>query len=166
MKVAMTKVVALSALLWGVHVAAGYAQPYSIKDTETIHSLNRTMLRAHFPFEKAWRELTTEQRALFRSKYVNLSENDEPPFPEEGIGPISREVHKYQTAAMAEGLLILTVRIDETGTPQSVSAFETPDPKLAQAVAYSVMKIKYKPAYCLGRPCAMDFPFSFRFSLR
>ena len=143
---------------------ASAQKEFSIRESRAGSNINVKAISAAFPFEKRWHELTSEQQAMFRAKYVNLGDDDEPPFPEDGMGAVSREVRTYQNVVRVDGQLVLTVSIDEGGKPQSVFVFQSPDDKLAKAVAYAVMKINYKPARCAGKPCAMDFPFSFQFS--
>jgi hypothetical protein len=165
----MIRIAVLTLFVIALLVPAAYGQSsYSIKAPEArvgTH-LNETLLRAAFPFDKQWSELTPEQRQMFRAKYSNLGENDEPPFPELGMGPIAREVQKLQQRVLTDGLLVITVHVDENGDAQSVAIYQTPNPSLSKGVAYVVMNTKYKPAKCDGKPCAMDFPYSFNFTIR
>jgi len=144
------------------------AGEFVIRDTEPAvgSHINRMKLGSPMPFDKRYDELTPDQRKLIRSKYINLGEEDEPPYPESGYGDVSRQVSRVQEVLNIQGLLTLTVRVNAAGEGVSVSIYETPDERASQAVAFAAMKVKYKPAKCAGVPCEMDFPYSFNFTLR
>ena len=118
------------------------------------------------PFDKPYEALTPKQKALVRSAYENLGENDEPPYPKEGLGKALDIVARIQHKALIEGEMVLIVRIDERGDAQSVSVFKTPDPKVSNVVGSALMLLKYKPGICAGKPCAMDYRFDFDFKVR
>ena len=161
----MIRCVIVSALLLANHAAAA---EFSIPDSapQTGSHINRASLRSPLPFDKVYEELTTEQKALLRSKYIGLRAEDEPPYPLSGMGEVSRQVSNIQRRLLIEGMLILTVRVSASGEGESVAIYESPDERASQAVAFAAMKVKYKPGKCAGVPCDMDFPYSFHFTLR
>jgi len=52
--------------------------------------------RSSIPLNKTYEQLTSEQKAEFRSLYASLGEGDEPPFPVQGIKPIFNNIKKGQ----------------------------------------------------------------------
>ena len=122
--------------------------------------------RGHIPYDKTYEELSPQQKAIVRARYENLGENDEPPYPKEGLGKVLDVVATIQHKALIEGEMDLIVRIDEHGKPQSVAVYKTPDPKVSNAVGSALMFLDYKPGICAGRPCAMDYRFDFDFKVR
>ena len=65
--------------------------------------------------------------------------------------------------AIGEGDLFMTVRVDENGEPQSTSIYATPSPRVSKEAAAVLMKAKYKPGTCAGKPCTSEFPFTAKF---
>jgi hypothetical protein len=153
----------VSAALMGFSVATLAQTVYAIKesDSRTGSSTLVEILRSPIPFDRKYDELTPEQKEVLRSKYDQLGANDEPPFPEEGMAQIGKEIAKLETARKYRGPLIMTVRVDANGEAQSTAVYKTPDDGFAKAIAIVVMKAHYKPAKCDGKPCAMDFPLIF-----
>ena len=74
-----------------------------------------------------------------------------------------RSCSRWRDGAIDEGELFLTVRIDEKGEPQSTSIYATPSQRISKEAATVLMKTKYKPATCTGKPCTSEFPFTARF---
>src|SRR5258708_12304514 len=94
-----------------------------------------------------------------------MAENDEPPFPIDGLGPLYKaiaEVHKQLLRTRfglgVNGLLALHVQVDSQGRATSVSAYRSPDPEMTKYAAAVATLPKYKPALCGGHPFAMLFP--------
>jgi len=133
---------------------------YTIKepDPRTGSNTRLDILRSPIPLDRKYDEFTPEQKEVLRSKYDQLGANDEPPFPEDGMAQIGKAIAKLEAAGKFRGPLVMTVRIDADGQAQSTAVYKTPDDDFAKSVATVVMKARYKPAQCDGKPCAMDFP--------
>ena len=122
--------------------------------------LPKLIIPATDPYDK----LTPEQRRAFRALFTNLAEGDEPAYPIDGLLPIGNSLAlALADGAIGEGDLFLTVNVDEKGEPQSTSVYATPSQRISKETATILMKIKYKPATCAGKPCSSEFPFSARF---
>jgi hypothetical protein len=140
---------------------------YSIKhdDPSTGTHVARDRIVGSIPLDKRYSELTREQQDALKSQYEQMAENDEPPFPVDGLGPLYKgiaEVHKQFLrrgfGLGADGFLALHVQVDSQGKATSVSAYRSPDPEMTKYAATVAMLTKYKPAVCVGQPCAMIFP--------
>jgi hypothetical protein len=119
------------------------------------------MLRSRLPFDKTYEELSAQQLATLRDSYSHLAANDEPPYPEGGLARIGTEISRLPHNPAAHGPLVITVRVDDQGVAQSAAIYKSPDDDLASAIVAIVIKAKYKPAKCAGKPCPMEFPFIF-----
>jgi hypothetical protein len=126
--------------------------------------IRRELPKLTIPATDPYDKLTPEQRQAFRGLFTNLAEGDEPPYPVEGLLPVGKTLaFVLSDGAVDEGELFLTVRVDETGEPQSTSVYATPSQRISREAASVLMKIKYKPATCAGKPCTSEFPFTARF---
>lgn len=122
--------------------------------------------RSNIPLNKTYDQLTPEQKAEFRSLYAAIGENDEPPFPVQGIKPIFNNIKKGQNVMQARGELNLAVtvgadgnaiKVQDLGGVGGVNARE-----MTQYVQSVFMMAKFKPALCQGTPCTMEFPFKLK----
>ena len=118
------------------------------------------------PYDKAYEELDPRQKAIVRASYENLGENDEPPYPKEGLGKVIDVMIAVQKKALVKGEMDLIVRIDEHGKPLSVAVYKTPDPKVSNLAGSALMLLDYKPGVCADRPCAMDYRVDIDFEVR
>lgn len=118
------------------------------------------------PFDKRYEELTAPQRDMLKSQYERMAENDEPPYPSEGLAQIYRAVHAAQQKRLANGTLSVLVDIDSSGTPVSAAVYQTPDPDLGTFVAAVLLRQRFKPGVCGGSPCAMVYPFRVELRVR
>jgi Gram-negative bacterial TonB protein C-terminal len=121
---------------------------------------------APYPVDRAYAQFTDEEKATLRSQYEGMPESDEPPFPVKGLAPILRDVSKLTGALKAEGELTIFVTVDPSGNATQVALVKYPNAEVANAVAYVLIKAKYKPAMCAGQPCTLDFPFRTKLVLR
>ena len=71
--------------------------------------------------------------------------------------------HEGQVVLVGEGDLFLTVRVDEKGEPQSTTVYATPGDRVSKEAANVLMRVKYKPGTCAGKPCTAEFPFTAKF---
>jgi hypothetical protein len=148
---------------------------YAIKQDQPLTGSNirRDRITSSLPLDKRYSELTNEQQDDVKSQYEQMAENDEPPFPVDGLGPLYKaisEAHKYLLRAHyglgVDGPLTLYVEVDSQGNATSVSAYQSPDPDMTKSAAAVAMLTRYKPAVCSGRPCAMDFPIRMQLTTR
>lgn len=117
------------------------------------------------PYEKGYKDLTPAEKAQVRSMYGMLHPDDEPPYPESGTKAIYTWISEAQQSAQVKGLLSMDVLVDAQGNASSVKVYLSPDEALTKFASFVVMKAKYKPAICQGKPCAMSFPYNIKFSL-
>jgi hypothetical protein len=126
--------------------------------------IRRALPKLTIPATEPYDKLTAEQRRAFRALFTDLKEADEPPYPVDGMLPIANALaFALADGAVEEGELFLTVRVDEKGEPQQTNVFATPSPRISKEAATVLMKSKYKPATCAGKPCTSEFPFTARF---
>jgi len=110
------------------------------------------------PFNKRYVELSDEQQELFRSRYQNLSENVQPPFPIKGLRAIYRPILKKNKSLADKGTLSLSIFVDESGLVESLTVVESPSIEMQKYVSEVLRDVKFEPAICAGDPCDMEFP--------
>lgn len=113
-----------------------------------------------FSLNKKWAELSDAQHAAFRAQYEDMPDTDEPPYPLEGMAPIFRQLSTDAGRAGVYGTFIIDVTVNAHGDGTKVTLVKYTSVEAAKVVAYVLVKTKYKPAVCRGKPCIMDFPFS------
>ena len=118
------------------------------------------------PINRRYSELTRNQQATLKSRYEAIAENDEPPFPVDGLEPLFAAMSKGQQKFLALGVMEIHVAIDDKGDAKAEQVFQSPDAELTKFAAAVLMLTKYKPGVCAGVPCAMAFPFLMTFSVR
>jgi hypothetical protein len=118
------------------------------------------------PINRRYSELTREQQAILKSRYEAIAENDEPPFPVDGLEPLFAAMSKGQKKFAARGVMEIHVAIDDKGDAKAAQVFQSPDAEFTKFAAAVLMLTKYKPGVCAGVPCAMSFPFLMTFSIR
>jgi len=152
----------LALVLASLHISA-IAQEYTIKQTKPNVGtlLRRDIVKAGtIPLDKKYGELTPEQQKALKAQYEHMGDQDEPPFPADGLLPA------YKAVALAhekfdlrhKGTLVLYVDVDSDGKAKGVSVETSPDPDISKEVGMFLMVQKYKPAMCKGVPCAQVFP--------
>jgi hypothetical protein len=119
---------------------------------------------AHDPATILTTSSRAEQRRVFRALFTDLAEGDEHRIRSKVYLPIANALaFALADGAIGEGELFLTVRVDEKGEPQSTNVYATPSQRISKEAATVLMKIRYKPATCAGKPCTSEFPFTARF---
>jgi hypothetical protein len=119
------------------------------------------------PYDKPYGELTPEQQRMFKSRFREMGEGDEPPFPVDGLGPLLAAISRIsRVVEVGVGRLEMDVFVDETGSATKVEVIRSPDGALAKHAAALAMLTKFKPALCKGKPCAMGFPLNMNFVRR
>lgn len=110
------------------------------------------------PFNANWQGLSAEHKMVVRAQYANLSTDDEPPYPTDGMGELLENIRLTARYLGVEGNLHLNVKIDADGQVDSVNVLRTPNAELTQHAAAVAFRAKYKPALCAGKPCAGTLP--------
>ncbi|MFZ6657678.1 hypothetical protein [Undibacterium sp. TJN19] len=110
------------------------------------------------PINKAYADLTPEQKKLVKSRYEKMDEADEPPYPLNGVKDLYRVIAKGQDALHLQGELVIFAEINEEGKPTSVGVVKSPDARMSQLVAMELMNEQFKPAICKGQACKMNYP--------
>ena len=118
------------------------------------------------PFDKRYSELTQEQKNKFKSQYQSMPDDDEPPFPIDGLGSLYKPVVEAMQSLRLEGPLDLVVEVDSTGKAKDVSVRKSPGSEITQVVTAALMSQMYKPAVCSGKPCVSVFPLQADFTRR
>ena len=130
---------------------------------DTGSRIRRERMKLYIPAEKPYAELTADERAQFRAQFAGLADADEPAYPARGLKPVAEElVFALADGKIGKGRLFLTVKVDEKGDPVSVTVYETPDSRTSKEAATVLMKTRFKPGMCSGKPCPSEFPFSVR----
>lgn len=117
------------------------------------------------PFSRSYDEMSAEQKQAVREMYL-LDDNDEPPYPANGTQRLYERIVAAQQDRQARGPLFMHVHVDSSGSPTAVTTFASPDTFMTKWVANLLVKEKYKPGMCQGKPCAMRFPISVIFTSR
>lgn len=154
-------VVALLIASCAVQSEPDFKQKYATAVTGS--HIRRDAVLAELPFDKAYADLTLDQKTLVKSAYENLPEGVEPPFPRDGIGAIADQLKKAVQVIPAVGALFAVAQVDAAGDVQSVSFFSTPSKNMAEAVSRILVSTPFKPASCHGVPCQMAYPLQLSF---
>ena len=177
MKPVLLLLVAIPAFGCGTALAQTAKNEHGIPDaptlltnvpTSTTGTLLKKRLRwtSSIPLNKTYEQLSPEQKAEFRSLYQSLPDEDEPPFPVQGMKPLFSAIQKGQEVMQARGQLdfVTTVgpdgkatHVDSLGGVTGVNART-----MSEYVASVLMMAKYKPGVCSGNPCTMQFPFKLK----
>ena len=163
---------AIASLLfvWATLVAAADVErPYVMKEDQAPvgSMLKRGSVHGTLPYDKRYDELTPDQRTQVKSDYEAMAENDEPPFPAQGLGPVMKAIKKAADAFTPRGTLDAAVEIGPDGTARSLKIYKAPDDaQFTQFAAQLLMVTPYKAARCGGQPCTMWYPFHIEFSVR
>jgi hypothetical protein len=148
-------------LLLALSACFAQAQQYRMKEDEPRigTTIKRDMARLNLPFDKTWGELSDSDKARVRGLYVNMAEDDEPPFPAKGFGSLMRSMATVQRQLQIEGMVDMGVIVGADGRATEIKVYKSPDPQLTRVIANVLVLEKYKPALCHGLPCSQEFPF-------
>jgi hypothetical protein len=113
------------------------------------------------PLDERYAELTTEQKNTLKSIYEKMGDNDEPPFPLNGLRPLYSALgHVHEQLNLAyKGPVTMYAEVDSQGNAGALYLVEAPDPQIGQALANILALQKFKPALCNGTPCSMRYVF-------
>jgi hypothetical protein len=136
------------------------------EDFSTGGTIPRTLVKTQvIPLNKRYDELSPEQRDGLLSQYEHMGPGDEPPFPEDGLGPVVKAITKVQSKLLVRGPLVLIVDVGADGQGTSVRALGSPSPEMTQQAARVLLLTRYKPARCSGQPCSQQYRFSLDFDV-
>ena len=141
---------------------------YTIREDEprvSSHIRRILMESKTIAVNKRYHELSAEDRSKLHSWWESVPEGDEPPFPAHGLKPIHSAMLEAQSILMVEGDLYLVATVDSNGDVSQVKAVGSPSPEMTKFAASVIGVTKFKPAICSGKPCQMDYPFSYRFTI-
>ena len=164
-----------SAAILLICVASAFAQQDATRQTYQLRtdqilsgSISRdTVARgAPYPLNKRYQDFTPQEKAVLSELYKEMPESDEPPFPQSGMRDIVRDISDLAGRLELRGAMTIFVSVSSQGVAESVKLVKYDDLQTAKAVAYVLVKTKYKPAICSGSACAMEFPFMFKFETR
>ena len=112
--------------------------------------------------DRRYDQLTEAERAAVKSRYEEMAPADEPPFPIDGQGAMSRAIVEAAKATRPHGALEIAAQVDADGVVRNVQILKASvNPRFTQAVTRILMQTKWKPAVCAGQPCAMWYPTRF-----
>ncbi len=111
------------------------------------------------PLNRTYAQLTDAEKQIVKSQWQSIAPDDEPPYPADGLLPVQRAIQKVAQATDWTGPLALVAKVDAAGTVTAVDLLRPADPTVVARAADVLMHIRFKPAVCSGRSCAMDFPF-------
>ena len=159
----------LAPLFWCCLASAQYMPPaprtFSLPETAPRigTNLKSRLADGHLPFDKRYSELTQEQQNKFKAHYQDMADEDEPPFPIDGLGSLYKPIIEALNSLRLEGSLDMEVEVDSTGKAKSVTVRKSPGAEITNVAAAALMFHAYKPARCRGKPCTMVFPLSLDF---
>ena len=134
-------------------------RPLSVPDSAPrTGDLKGRLAAAELPVDKRYAELTQEQKNKFKAQYQSMADDDEPPFPIDGLASLYKPIDHAQQSLLLDGPLEMEVEVDATGKAKSVSVRKSPSAEMTKVAAAALMFQTYKPAICRGKPCAMVFP--------
>jgi hypothetical protein len=117
------------------------------------------------PLRKTYAKMSAAEKRTVHSWFPMIDDGDEPPYPLYGLMPISTRIAEGRSFVGGEwaGPLKLYVDVDAQGNPTGASVFATPNKAIADYALVEVLKHKFKPAVCAGKPCAMKYPVVLQF---
>lgn len=133
---------------------------YKVRRQATGTSLPNTAAHgSSYPLDRSYERFTPEEKAAVRSLYEDMPDDDEPPFPLTGFGPIADELRVAIGYYKVTGEFELYVNVNSKGQATGIEFVRYPDRESARIVGKILIDAKYKPGRCGGKPCAMQFPF-------
>ena len=155
----ISKLVSLAIVALVSFNASAASKVYTLKSDPMAGSKIRSVVAtSSIPFNKSFVELSSDQQALFKAQYPNLSANVLPPFPESGLRAIYRPILEKNESLENSGILSLAILVDEKGRVDNVSVVETTSPELEKFAVEALAGVKFDPAVCDGAACSMEFP--------
>jgi hypothetical protein len=150
--------------------------PLAPVEQRTFHIANtETHVRSLIPGETStspvsgsrWNDLSENEKRIVKLRYPALEDGDEPPYPLEGMRPLSAGLTKVgYVDSSFEGILRMNVLVGADGKAKSATAVGKLPPEVAKYIGGVLLITRYKPAICHGTPCDMLFPFVTNFEHR
>ncbi len=138
--------------------------PLTQARAETGSRIRRALPTMTIAAGEPYDKLTAEQRAAFRALFKDLPPDHVPPYPVEGLLPIAQSIaFTLADGKVGTGDLFLTVKVDEKGEPLATTIYATPGETVSKVTAEALMRAKYRPGTCAGKPCTSEFPFIAKF---
>ena len=125
---------------------------YAINQREPVFSGQQPAINAN------WTGLTLQQRRAVQTQYANMAPQDEPPYPQDGMGELLEDLRLTAEYLGVQGGLRLSVGIDANGSVGAVTVLDSPDPAFSRQVTAILSRTRFKAAVCNGQACAMDMP--------
>jgi len=137
---------------------ASAAATYSLREPPGVGSMiPEAVITSPVPFDKTYAQLSAEQKATLAQDYESLAAGDEPPFPAQGLHPLTDSLLRFVHMVKPVGPLVAAVDVGPDGQARKVTVFRSPDPDLTRLVTTLMIDQPYKPALCHGSPCAMQY---------
>jgi hypothetical protein len=156
--------VATLGALFGLALASHAAEPdYRLKrdEPEMGSHIRKTYAWSRLiPLDLPYHRFTLEQKLALKSMYEPMPEDDEPPFPQDGLRPIIQSLSRLIGGLGIEGQVRVHVTVSADGHATEFRFYKMPDERTGRAVAHVFTQTTFKPARCAGQPCQMDFPFT------
>lgn len=90
--------------------------------------------------------------------FPGLSAGDELPFPERSPRPAARALSQLRFKFQGEIHASQVAKVNAAGEVQTVTPKEAEDDTLAELAMQMMARAKFKPAWCSGSPCEVQFP--------
>jgi len=131
---------------------------FELRVEEVGSHISGTAGRAEgLPLNRRYAELEANEKALVRAGYDGMPAADEPPFPAEGLMPVFMAVQTGSGKQPSLGNLTLVADVDASGTVRHVDTFGKVDAEFARYAARVLAATPFKPGFCAGRPCNMQY---------
>ncbi|HEY5799763.1 MAG TPA: hypothetical protein VIT92_06065 [Burkholderiaceae bacterium] len=132
---------------------------YALKaeEPDTGTRILRKTVTASVPPKLRYAELSTEQKQAVRAPYKNLAADDEPPFPEQGLGVLYDHIRQLGLHMNTDGVFTARVDVGTDGRADKVQVLRAPSREFAEQLVRLLLLEPFKPAVCKGVPCVMPF---------
>jgi len=143
--------------------------PLAAVEQRTFRIVNsETHVRSLIPAETSispvsgnrWADMSESEKQVVKRRYPALEDGDEPPYPIDGMRPLSASLTKLGYVDPGfEGIVRMNVLVGADGKARSATAVGKLPPEVAKYIGGVLIITGYKPAVCHGKPCDMLFPF-------
>lgn len=156
----------MAACVQGVVAADLPRKQFELRVEETGTRFGRAaMTSAGLPLNRRYADLDASEKAAVRANYEGMPEDDEPPFPADGLLPVMTTLHIGAERGFPKGKLAIVVDVDSTGKVQHAQTFGKVDADFSRFAASVLARTPFKPAVCAGKPCAMQYVMRIEFGL-
>ncbi len=155
--------VACVAGLTAVNSMAAQKQYNLVGDAPTGTLLKSTDLTSSIPLNKRYYQLSDSEKNQVRNRFSELSNNQTPPFPAQGMKAIYKPIIAEHKKVAKGGTLSLVATVNELGRVEALSIAQSPSKKMAEVSSAVLMSTQFDPGFCAGEPCKMEFPLEIKF---